>query len=205
MLVLGCVAARYVAKWRICSHQIEITKFLELYDVTREVWLQPFSSKSEGSEVFVDCSQKCFCLVISDCYIWFIKVLHVVAAIYILKNFTFTSRSESFNGILLSFYHFCFRATLYDRYTVSSVDLVSLHAVTTQILDCFDWVCLISNFNLVRLHDFLNFFSDIAKSNIDTCCFDSSIGSVFDCFEQIIIDWIESNSKCTISHKSFDV
>ena len=149
MLVLSCMAARYVAKWRICSHQIEIAKFLELNDVTWEVWLQPFSSKSEGSEVFVDCSQKCFCLVISDCYIWFIKVLHVVAAIYILENFTFTSGSKGFNGILLSLNHFCFWTTLYDRYTISSMDLVSLHAVTAQVLDCFDWVCLISDFNLV--------------------------------------------------------
>ena len=107
MLVLSCMAARYVAEWRIRSHQIEVTKFLELNDVTWEVWLQPFSCKSEGSEVFVNCSQKCFCLVVSDCYIWFVKVLHIVAAIYILEDFTLSSGSEGFNGILLPLNHFC--------------------------------------------------------------------------------------------------
>ena len=149
MLVLSCMAARYVAEWRIRSHQIEVTKFLELNDVTWEVWLQPFSCESESTEVFVNCSQKCFCLVVSDCYIWFIEVLHVVAAIYILENFTFTSGSKGFNGILLSLNHFCFWATLNDRYTISSMDLVSLHTMTAQVLDCFDWVCLVSNFNLI--------------------------------------------------------
>ena len=149
MLVLSCMTARYVAEWRICSHQIKITKFLQLNDVTWEVWLQPFSSKSEGSKVFVNCSQKCFCLVISDCYIWFIKVLHVVATIYILENFTFTSGSESFNRVLLSLNHFCFWSAFYDWHTISGMDLVSLHTVTAQILNCFDWVCLISDFNLV--------------------------------------------------------
>ena len=149
MLVLSSVAARYVTEWWICSHQIEVTKFFELNNVTWEVRLKPFSCKSEGSKVFVDCSQKCFCLVVSDCYIGFVKVLHVVTAIYILENFTFSSGSKGFNGILLSFNHFCFWATFYNWHTISSMDLVSLHTVPAQILDCFDWVCLISDFNLV--------------------------------------------------------
>jgi hypothetical protein len=51
--------------------------------------------------------------------------------------------------------------------------------VTTEIPNAFHWVCFVSNLYFVRLHSFLNLFTNVGQAYINTCRSNSSVSSIF--------------------------
>jgi hypothetical protein len=77
--------------------------------------------------------------------------------------------------------------------------------VSAQILDCFHSVSLVANCNLVRLHHFLNGFTNVAESYIDTSLLDAFIGCLLHSQQQIVVDWIECHSESAVDNMSVDL
>lgn len=154
--------------------------------------------------------EQAFSLVITHAFWlrWSIILHHIVRAVTILVDVTLSSAAESLDGILLSFLHSgaTVSTTIFDDWDrLASVDVVSSHRVTTQISNALDWVGLASNGALVRLHDLLNLFTNVAQAHINACSFDSSVSCILAGQQQIVILGVKCNSEGAISHQAFDV
>lgn len=120
-----------------------------------------------------------------------IIVLHVVAAFQVFIDITLSGASERLNCIKLAFFHFgC--VTSFDNWdTLSSMNMVRSNRMSIQISDGFHWrerfrkretqkkkkeglqftrVGFSIEFNFIGFHHFLNGFSNITKSDINTGC-----------------------------------
>jgi len=166
---------------------------------------QPFAAKSECSEILVDNTEQLSCSIGSDRFLVLIEFLHVMTAIYVFPNVTFSGRSEGLNSILFTFLHLVLILALNDGHALSSVNLVPLYAVATEILNRSDAVGFALDFNFIRLHSLLYCFTNLTKSGIDTRMTDAGVSRVFDGFKKIIIGRVERDCKGTVGHDSSNV
>lgn len=85
------------------------------------------------------------------------------------------------------------------------MDLVPFHGVTAQIPNTFHLVRLVVNFDLIRFHRLLNLLANLGQSCIDSRSLDPCICCLFHCFEQIVVDGVESHSESTVGHQAANV
>ena len=70
-------------------------------------------------------------------------------AVQIFENSALACGAESLDSILLALHHASALVVLDDVDTLTSVDLVPLHAVPTQVLNALDGVGLVANSHLI--------------------------------------------------------
>ena len=111
-----------------------------------------------------------------------------------------TNYTEGFDREKFTFVHFgCFIS--FDNWnTLSSMNLVWSYRMAAQVLHTLDWKGLAVNRALVGLHHFLNIRTDLTQTRVDTSRFDTLIGSSFDSLKELIIHWVECDSKCAIDN-----
>lgn len=140
---------------------------------------QPLASERQSAEVILYCVKQGFCIGISDYWIlWRVKFHHVVTAIDIFINIAFSSATKSFNCILFSFFHFRSITILNYWNTFTCVNPVASNTVTTEVPNAFNWVCFVSDLNFIRLHSFLNLFTNVSQAHINTCRSYSSVSCI---------------------------
>ena len=167
-----------------------------------EILFEPFSAKGKCTELFINYSKKLTGLRVSY-WLWLkIKFAHVMAAISVFPNLSFTCRAEGFNCKLLPFFHSLLIVTFHNWHALACVNMVAIDTVSAKICNTLYWISLALNLNLVGLHSFLNCFSNFSESRIDSRVSDSSVSRIFDCHEQIVISGIKGNCECTICHNS---
>ena len=128
-----------------------------------------------------------------------------MTAIQVFIDNTLSSGTECLNSILFTFFHFCLWSTSNNWYTITSMNLVPLHTMSTQISNTPHFVHLLINLYLKRFHGLLNRFTNLSKSSINTCSLDASICCFLDSLQEIVVSRIKCYSECTICHETLDM
>ncbi len=131
------------------------------------------------------------------------EIFHVMRAITILFNMASTCRTKGLDCIAFTLLHFLIWSVSFNaRNRLTCMNFIRLNWMPIQIFDNFDWINFSFYLNLVWFHCLLDPSSDIVESNIDSCLFDSSIGGVFDCFQKLIIGWVEGYCESSVDNSS---
>ena len=104
-----------------------------------------------------------------------------MGALSILSDVAIASRAKSLYGINLTLLHSGLGTPLDYGDTLSSMDLIPVYSVTTEILHTENLLGLSSQLNLIALHYLLDLLSDITKSYVNACGPDASISCLLNC------------------------
>ena len=126
-------------------------------------------------------------------------------AISLFTYETFSSRAESFNSVSLTFLHLYVCVSFNARDCFTSMNLVWINGVTIQIFYNFNWIDFSIKFDFIRLHCLLDLGSNFTEPSVNTCLTDTSVGCILDSLKQVIILWVEGDSKCGINNSTIDV
>ena len=85
------------------------------------------------------------------------------------------------------------------------MNLVGIDGVAIQVFDYLNREDLALDLNLIGLHGLLDPLANLAQPGIDTGLPNTSIGGVFDRFQQAVVGGVEGYSKGGVDHISFDV
>ena len=97
-----------------------------------------------------------------------LEIFHIVRAFHVIVNNALTSRTKSFNCVLLSLLHLLIGVCLNTGDSFSSVDLIGIDGMSIQITNHLHGVDLTLNLHLIRLHGLLDFGTNLTKPGIDT-------------------------------------
>ena len=162
---------------------------------------KPFSSKCKRSEILVDHIKQILGLFVVKFSLRQIKFPHVVADISrVVVDVALSCRAKCLDSELLTFLHLCLVVSLHDWHRFACVDAVRLDTMAAKILDALNLVCLSFDRTLVRLHCFLNGFTDLAKSCVDSSHSDTRFRSFFDGSHQFVVLGIDGPSEGTVSY-----
>ena len=203
VLVLGDERALDIVEWWVGVDYASVHKLLERWSVSWEWIFYPSSAPGKSSETGVYLSEEGFSFWISqwNCGVINIKVFHVMTAIRSFINMIISSDyTEGFDREKFTLVHFSCLICLHNWNTLSSMDLVRSYRMAAQVLHTLDWKGLAIDRALVGLHHFLNVRTDFTQTRVNTSRFDTLIGCSFDSLKELIIHWVESDSKCTIDN-----
>eukprot|EP00038_Savillea_parva_P020370 m.31129 g.31129 ORF g.31129 m.31129 type:complete len:321 (-) comp4776_c0_seq1:34-996(-) len=85
------------------------------------------------------------------------------------------------------------------------MNAVRFNGVTVEVGQGLDRIHFAVQFELVRLHDFLNLLTNVAELDVDTSRLDARVGGVLDGLEQLIVLWIEGDGPRTVNDAPVDV
>lgn len=108
------------------------------------------------------------------------KIFHIMGAVSILSNVTFSRWSERLDGILLSLLHFNIGVIFNTWHCFACMDFVRVDRMAIEIFNDFDRVYFSFYLHFVWFHGFLDKTTDFSQSDIDSCCFDTGVGCIFD-------------------------
>jgi hypothetical protein len=165
-----------------------------------ELFFNPTTTEGKSTELVVDLSKECLSFWISNGNFLGVKVLHIMTAIITIVDSSFTSGPEGLNGKELAFFHPSCISAFDNRYTLTCVDLVGGNGMAAQILHTLYLKSFFSDSYLMRFHNFLDCFSNITQSHVDTSCLDALICSFLNSFQEWIELWVEGHSKCAIDN-----
>ena len=135
-----------------------------------------------------------------------VGVLHIVRTFAVLFDESFSSRTESFNGVAFTFLHLRVVVWhLHTWYCLASVNSVRLNRMPVQISNYFYRVGSSLNLHFVGLHYLLYLASNFTESHIDSSFPEACIGCILNCFEKLIIGRIEGDCECSIYDPSVDL
>ena len=120
-----------------------------------------------------------------------IEIFHIVRAISILSDISFSCWSKCLNCVLLSFLHFLVCVSFYARNCLACMDFIWINRMSIQILHYFHRIGSSSNLNLIRLHSLLDSRTDFSQSSVNTCFSNTSVGCIFDCSQQVVVGRVE--------------
>jgi len=128
--------------------------------------------------VFVDVIVECLRTSGNFDICWKVKIFHIMRAISLLFYMTSSCWTESFNGIKLTFLHFNIRISFSAGNCFSTMNFEADNWVSIKIFYNFNLMNFTINFNFIRFHSLLNFFTNIWQSCIDSCFFNTCIGCI---------------------------
>ena len=129
-----------------------------------------------------------------------------MTAVNVLKSSTSARTSERLDSVLFALYHANIgEVVLYDANRLTSVDLVSLHAVTAKVLNALDGVSSVPDGDLVGLHRFLDLLTDLTELSVDASHFEACLCRFFHCLKQGVVLGVEGNSEGAISHETVNL
>ena len=103
-----------------------------------------------------------------------------MATVDIFPDVSFSGGAEGLECVVFTFFHLIDIWTFHDWNTLSCVDLIAFDAMSAQVLDSFDFVSLVLDFDLVRLHGLLDRLTDLTKSCIDARVSDAGVCRILD-------------------------
>jgi len=102
-----------------------------------------------------------------------VKVLHVVRALHVFDDSAAASSAERFNRILLTFLHLRLVSVRDNGDGFARVNHIRFNRVTVQVVAAFDWIDFAGDFNLVRLHHFLDLLPNVSEADVYSSSFDA--------------------------------
>ena len=159
----------------------------------------PTPAEGQSRKLVCDLHKKGFGFRVSNWNISSLKVLHVVTAVISIEYSSLSSRSECLDCKELTFLHSRHISAFDNWHTLSGMDSVGGNRVSTKILDGLDRQDLVIDLKLMRLHDLLDGGTDVTETNIDTCGFDTFVGSFFHSEEEGVKNGVESHSEGAVN------
>jgi hypothetical protein len=130
VFVLGSHASWLVNQWWVVSNKASLDQLVEVSSMVREVRLEPLAGKGKSSELFADNGEQFSRVRVAEGDLGSIGNSHVMTALSLSTDVTFSGRSEGLNSILLSLLHLRSVSSFNNMDTLSSVNNVGLHRVT---------------------------------------------------------------------------
>jgi hypothetical protein len=88
---------------------------------------------------------------------------------------TVAGTAESLTGINLALLHLGRVIILHNRHALATVNLPLANVVSVQVPDWLDWERLLTNGDLVTLHDLLNDLANVAHPYVNAGSLDTGI------------------------------
>jgi len=172
-----------------------------------EVLLEPLTTESKSAILAIDGVEEAASFAVTNGNrVIPVEITHVVTAVDVFVDVALTGRAERLDSILLTLDHAnVVLRVLYDVHRFAGVDFVAFHAVTAKVLDTFHWERLIANGHLVRLHRFLDLFTDLTEDGIDTGGLDTSLCRFLHSFDQWVVARVEGHGEGAVRHQTLNL
>lgn len=122
------------------------------------------------------------------CIYFFCVVRDFIFFVYVVV----VSVIEGFDGEDIIFFYFGLVVVFYNGYVFVFVNVVWEDSVFVEVVDWFNLVCVVVQFNFVIFYDFLDVFINFVKFGINISLFEIFVGGCFVSFEKRVIMGVES-------------
>lgn len=85
------------------------------------------------------------------------------------------------------------------------MDSVLIDTVTTKVSDTLNLFNLSVDFNFIGFHSFLDGFTDVTKSDINTSGSDTGFSGILNSLQQHFVLWIEGDGEGRVNQPTVDV
>eukprot|EP00051_Salpingoeca_urceolata_P026742 m.478437 g.478437 ORF g.478437 m.478437 type:complete len:506 (-) comp21144_c0_seq1:1661-3178(-) len=128
-----------------------------------------------------------------------------MACFHVFCDVATTGGAECFDGKDLAFLHARGFSSLDDRHGLARVNPKVADRVAIQVANCFHWVRLAVEFDLVRFHRFLNSLANVTKAHINASRLDASFCGLLDRFQELVVLRVERLSPSAVDDAAVDM